>query len=248
MRWLLAVLILWALPALAAPRQVPLDATITLHLDVGVIAVITLPEPIDAWMMVHLPQQYTTDKNGSTIGVALLDKSYSGRLFVFGKETGKRYRIDFQYGPEPFDTEVVMATRPKTVPPVKTQPATLGTFLLAARTSTPFPWEATPDLPLPAVPDPRLALGKTQTRASGALLFQTIEVTNITDTALVLDVRYGSPLATPSETVVTFDQWGFPPRTRLRALAVHDEQLAPGATTLLYAVLCKGDAHVCPLP
>jgi hypothetical protein len=261
MRLVLGLLILLGtvLPA-AAVRTVEADKPIGLRLAVGELMVVALPETIGTVMIGGtftpseasrseespdtplVSRQISFQKAGATLGILLVDATYTGRFFVIGV-SGRIYTVVVKVATPSDDVVYVTLTPPKAATPAP--PLGLPSFLRALATHTPLPGQQPIDVPAPTLGNPRLALVESTAVAWGPTVGLTLTLQNAQPRPVALDLRVGAAPGPAGEDVVALSTWVWPPRYTVRALTCdpacsrRQDIVPPESTVELYVVLEK---------
>jgi hypothetical protein len=230
--WLL-VLVAWLAPASAADRTIPVTGQLLLRLQPFKMVVVVLPEPPSSVTSPLSPKALQIGEDGVYLTLVPLSPDIPpGDLAIVG-DSGKLYMLGYHLVTERPDRVVTLA---KPVPP-KGTPLTTAGMLRALRTGIKIPGSTAREAILPALPDPRVALQGATSLALGKTITLTATLVNTQEAPLALDIRVGEPLApAPDPFTVYLEQWIWPPKWTVRAVAVDQDVLPPHGQTTLYVI------------
>lgn len=219
-----------------ADRTATSDKPLKVCVEIFKPTSIQYPERILKVNALELPDRYTFEAVGVYFYLTVKQPDFEGRVFLVG-ETGQQYQVDFAVCQRA--DVIVRLARPQSSTQAKAQPFSLASWFRALRLNHTIPGQQAADVPLPSLPDTRLAILSSGAVSRGKEIGMILHLSNTTDATLTIDERIGETVPVARADSVSLSQWGWPPRMTVEAVALEEKRLHPGQTTRLYVVFEK---------
>lgn len=218
-------------------RVAPADKPLVVRLQAGKPTSVEFPEPIKDVGVIERPDLFSINTSGPYLYLYPFAADLDERLFVVDMK-GKQYQVDLKVG-SPSDVTVRLSV-PVAQPVQQVRVFDDASILRYLRFGKPIPGWGPMELPLPQVPDPRVAIIGNVTIGQGERFGQTLTLRNLTDEPLTIDPRAGESVH--SDEALGLGGWGWPPRLDIKAITAFPTVLPPGGEGLLYIVYAKRSA------